>query len=233
MRLKVRADRRPGQQCRHYPPRRRRRLLRAGLGRRAGPEPEGRLPAQPGIRRRLMAEGGRPHRQHRLAAVLPGRYRVASTRPRTRHRWRHPHPGKRMGGQERQPQRHRTGLHHLQQHRSAAQGPDRSPAILRAFPRPLGVPADIGDAVVFLLAPPPTICTARRSRSMAAGWRGKASRIVDCGTVTDSYPIVLGFPSKGSGEFFWQGFNAGLSGGSRRSFEQFLRCSTQRPDPVT
>ena len=50
--------------------------------------------------------------------------------------------------------------------------PDRSRRDPRAHPGGRwGAPSDIGDAAVFLLAPPPTICMARSCRWMAAGWR--------------------------------------------------------------
>ena len=172
-------DRRPGQQCRHHPPRRRGRLQRGRLGRRHGRQSEDRcsFSARPLRARCWPSRAARQDRQHRLACC-PSRAASASR----------PTPPSKHGvlgvtrllacewaAQGHQRQRHCARLHRDQQHRGAArrsrpQRRDTRPHSGRPLGRAgrhrrrRGVPAGAGR---------PTTCTAPSSRSMAAGWRDR------------------------------------------------------------
>src|SRR5690606_16967951 len=99
--------------------------------------------------RLLHVAGGRPplhrarprqDRQHRLDALVPGRHpRALVHRFQERHRWHHPAAGQRVGGQGRERQCDRTGLHGHRQHRAAARRRRPQPRDPRPHPgRALG-----------------------------------------------------------------------------------------------
>ena len=104
--------------------------------------------------------GARPRRrrhdrQHRLAALVPGRHpRAGLHRLQARRRRPHQRAGQRVGGAGHQRQRHRAGLHRHQQHRRAARRRRPQPRDPRRIPAGRwGEPEDIAGAAVFLASP--------------------------------------------------------------------------------